>query len=374
MHGRALSVLSETATTSPAIQAGDGQAGVGNVIDILASRGLIESTTGEGLRAACSQAQTAPLKVYVGFDPTAESLHLGHLLGIIVLSWFQRCGHVPVAVVGGATGRVGDPSGKRTERPVLDEDTIRRNCRGIEGTISRLLGGNGLCAQPCERAAGLPTLIVLNNYDWWKDMSVLDFLWNVGRFARVGTMLAKDSVRSRLQSEVGMSYTEFTYQLIQGYDFVHLFREKGVSVQAGGSDQWGNITAGTDLIRRILQQEGAHGLTHPLLLKSDGTKIGKSEGGAIWLNPSLLSPHKFYQYLLATQDSDVIKVLKMLTFLSLEEIEHIQVSMGEPDYVPKSAQSKLAEEVTRFVHGDKGVEEALSASREAALQPHSIAL
>ncbi|CAK9877033.1 unnamed protein product [Sphagnum jensenii] len=324
-----------------------------NVVDILQERGLIESITDEELRSVCTKQR---LKVYCGFDPTAESLHLGNLLAIIVLSWFQRCGHIPVALLGGATARVGDPSGKSMERPVMDDQTIARNLKGIHGVLSQIL--------KLTREKHSP--LILNNYDWWKEFSLLNFLRDVGKYARVGTMMAKESVKKRLNSEEGMSYTEFTYQLLQGYDFVHLFKEEGISVQIGGSDQWGNITAGTDLVRKLLQQEGAYGLTFPLLLKSDGSKFGKSVGGAIWLSRSLLSPYKFYQYLFATPDSDVIKFMKILTFLDLEEIQSLEATMGKEGYVPNSVQRRLAEEVTLFVHGEEGLTEALNATQALA--------
>lgn len=330
-----------------------------NVVEVLEERGLIESVTNGELRAACMRQR---LKVYCGFDPTAESLHLGNLLGIIVLSWFQRCGHIPVALLGGATARVGDPSGKSKERPVLDDETISRNSKGIGEILAKILEGHSDADE---------TAIVLNNYDWWKEFSLLDFLRDVGKYARVGTMMAKESVKTRLNSEDGMSYTEFTYQLLQGYDFVHLFKEEGISVQIGGSDQWGNITAGTDLVRRLLQQEGAYGLTFPLLLKSDGSKFGKSESGAIWLSPSTLSPYNFYQHLFVTPDSDVIKFMKRLTFVDIKEIEALEASMGQPGYAPNSAQKRLAEEVTRFVHGEQGLAEALKATQ--ALAPGAVA-
>lgn len=210
----------------------------------------------------------------------------------------------------------------------------------------------------------------MNNYDWWKDFTLLDFLKQVGRYARVGTMIAKESVKKRLESEQGMSYTEFTYQLLQGYDFLHLFRNEGVNVQIGGSDQWGNITAGTELIRKILQSDvggEAYGLTFPLLLKSDGTKFGKSEDGAIWLSPSMLSPYKFYQYFFTVPDADVIRFLKILTFLELDEVDKLEKGMKSPGYVPNTAQRRLAEEVTRFVHGEEGLKEALKATE--ALRP-----
>ncbi|XP_030552635.1 tyrosine--tRNA ligase, chloroplastic/mitochondrial [Rhodamnia argentea] len=329
-----------------------------NVVDVLEERGLLESVTSENLRSACSSG--SGLRVYCGFDPTAESLHLGNLLGIIVLSWFRRCGHRTVALLGGATARVGDPSGKSLERPELDLEALERNTAGIAATVTRILGKS-------SDGDDDGSFVILNNYDWWKGVKLLDFLKRVGRYARVGTMIAKESVKKRLESEQGMSYTEFTYQLLQGYDFLHLFQNEGVSVQIGGSDQWGNITAGTELIRKILQLEGAYGLTFPLLLKSDGTKFGKSEDGAIWLSPSMLSPYKFYQYFFSVPDTDVIRFLKVLTFLEIEEINEMERDMKRPGYVPNTAQRRLAEEVTRFVHGEDGLQEALKATE--ALKP-----
>lgn len=347
-----------------------------NVVQILEERGLLESVTSETLRSACSNPSLRPLKVYCGFDPTAESLHLGNLLGIIVLSWFQRCGHKVVALIGGATGRIGDPSGKSMERPELDVETLEKNTIGIANTVSRILnlGSEKISISNVGTKKNMSldvgsgdSIVILNNFDWWKNISLLDFLRNVGKFARVGTMMAKESVKKRLESEQGMSYTEFTYQLLQGYDFVYLFENEGVNVQIGGSDQWGNITAGTELIRKILQAEGAYGLTFPLLLKSDGTKFGKSEDGAIWLSPSMLSPYKFYQYFFSVPDVDVVRFLKILTFLSLEEIKELEEGMKRPGYVPNLAQRRLAEEVTCFVHGEEGLLEALKATE--ALRP-----
>lgn len=278
-----------------------------------------------------------------------------------MLSWFRRCGHNAVALIGGATARVGDPSGKSLERPELDLDALEKNTVGISNTIRRILNANVNLNDS--------SLVVLNNYDWWKEFSLLEFLKQVGRYARVGSMMAKESVRKRLESEQGMSYTEFTYQLLQGYDFLYLFQNEGVNVQIGGSDQWGNITAGTELIRKILQVEGAFGLTFPLLLKSDGTKFGKSEDGAIWLSPSFLSPYKFYQYFFSVPDADVVRFLKILTFLDIEEINMLEREMTKPGYVPNTLQRRLAEEVTRFVHGEDGLSEALKATE--ALRPGS---
>lgn len=323
-----------------------------NVVEILEERGLLESLTSEHLRQACSDPSLPPLKVYCGFDPTAESLHLGNLLGIIVLSWFQRCGHRPVALIGGATARIGDPSGKSLERPELDLDTLSLNTSGVSNNITRILGG----------------ISILNNYEWWKEVRLLEFLKDVGRYARVGSMIAKESVKKRLESEQGMSYTEFTYQLLQGYDFLYLFQNEGINVQIGGSDQWGNITAGTELIRKILHADAAaYGLTFPLMLKSDGTKFGKSEDGAVWLSPSMLSPYKFYQYLFSVPDADVVRFLKILTFMDMDEIKQLENEMKGPGYLPNTAQRRLAEEVTRFVHGQDGLDEALKATE--ALRP-----
>lgn len=341
-------------------------------MEVLRSRGLIAEVTSEAELAAAAVPGAVPLRVYCGFDPTADSLHLGNLLGIVVLSWFQRCGHEPVALLGGATGRVGDPSGRSTERPVLSEDQIEHNV----ASIGRLLGG----ILSRNSAPGAPPMRVLNNLDWFGPMSFLGFLREVGKFARVGTMLAKDSVRTRMESDQGISFTEFTYQLLQGYDFVHLARQHGVRVQVGGSDQWGNITAGTDLIRRLLggEDDGAaappqcFGLTFPLLVDSEGRKFGKSVGGAIWLSADKLSPYKFYQYLFQVTDADVLKLLKMLTFVPLPEVDALAAAMRDPaasGYAPNTAQRRLAEEVTRFVHGEEGLDQARKATE--ALKPGS---
>lgn len=324
--------------------------------------------TSDSIRNASTDPAASPLKVYCGFDPTAESLHLGNLIGIIVLSWFRRCGHKVVALIGGATARIGDPSGKSLERPELDVDTLEKNTAGITDAVYRVLGSSSHSLN-VNLELGDSSLVILNNYDWWKEFTLLDFLKRVGRYARVGSMMAKESVKKRLESEQGMSYTEFTYQLLQGYDFLYLFQNEGVNVQIGGSDQWGNITAGTELIRKILQAEGAYGLTFPLLLKSDGTKFGKSEDGAIWLSPSMLSPYKFYQYFFSVPDVDVVRFLKILTFLEMKEIKEMELDMGKPGYVPNTAQRRLAEEVTRFVHGEEGLKEALKATE--ALRPGS---
>lgn len=322
-----------------------------NIIDVLRERELVDACTNESMLI---EAAKTPMKVYCGFDPTADSLHLGNLLGIVVLSWFQRCGHTPVILLGGATGSIGDPSGKSLERPLLSREVIDANADNIGTDLNSILARDNLRYSRPQ---------VMNNLDWFASISFLDFLRDVGRHARVGTMLSRDSVKSRLESESGLSFTEFSYQLLQGYDFVHLFREHNVTVQVGGSDQWGNIVAGTDLIRRIISKEVAYGVTFPLLLKSDGKKFGKSEDGAIWLSSKRLSPFKFYQYLLRTSDEDVIRLMKMLTFLPISDIEEIEKAMGKEGYVPNTAQVRLAEEITKFVHGETGLEEAKAATK-----------
>lgn len=321
-----------------------------NVIEVLQERGFIDSMTSEEIRELVNR----PISVYCGFDPTGDSLHLGNLVAIMGLAWFQRYGHRPVAIVGGATGMIGDPSGKQSERQLLDEKTISENLEGIRKNLRAILDFQG----------SNPPL-VLNNYDWFKDFSFIGFLRDVGKFFRIGPMLAKDSVKARLNSEEGMSFTEFSYQLLQGYDFLHLFRTEDVRIQLGGSDQWGNITAGTDLIRKVLGKS-AGGITFPLLTKSDGQKFGKSEKGAIWLSPEKLSPYEFYQHLVRVADDDVIKLMRMITFMDMSEVRHYEAMMKEPSYVPNTAQRRLAEEVTRIVHGEEALQKALRATELAA--------
>lgn len=328
---------------------------------MLQQRGLFDNSTAEtaDLRALCQN----KISIYTGFDPTADSLHLGNLLAILAMAWFQRCGHQVIALVGGATGKVGDPSGKSAERPVMDDATIQTNLRGIEANLRQVLDRSA--ANVVAGGDKVPDLIVVNNHDWVAPISFLDFLRDVGKFARVNTMMAKDSVRTRLDSVEGMSFTEFTYQLLQAYDFMHLSDNFGVSVQLGGSDQWGNITAGTELTRK-LRSRTVHGITFPLLTTADGKKFGKSEKGAVWLTPTKLSPYEFYQHLVRTPDEDVIKFLKRLTFLPLDEVDRIANSMSAEGYVPNSAQKRLAEEVTCIVHGEEGLASALAATAAAA--------
>ena len=314
-----------------------------NIIDCLQERGFIEAISSEELRAAASQ----PLKIYVGFDPTADSLHLGNLVGIMGLAWFQRFGHTPFAILGGATGRIGDPSGKSVERPFLDDSVLDQNVRSLRSFFDKIL----------PKDAG-PKPVVLDNNEWFSRFSLIDFLRDIGKHFRVGTMIGKEMVRTRLNSEEGISYTEFSYQILQGYDFHHLNRHYGVTVQMGGSDQWGNITAGTELNRKLGGPQ-LFGLTFPLLTRSDGKKFGKSESGAIWLSPDRLTPYQFFQYLYGVPDADVIRLLKMLTFLPMEEIQAVERQMKGASYVPNSAQKLLASEVTRFVHGEEGLSAAL---------------
>lgn len=332
-----------------------------NVIDVLKQRGLFDNSTSEPdvMRHLCNE----EIGVYTGFDPTADSLHLGNLLAILTLAWFQRCGHRVVALVGGATGKVGDPSGKSAERPVLSEETIQQNLRGIEANLRQVLDRSA--EQMRAQGKQVPDIAVVNNHDWVSPISFLDFLRDVGKYARVNTMMAKESVKTRLSSEDGMSFTEFTYQLLQAYDFMHLSDTMDVNFQVGGSDQWGNITAGTELTRK-LRSKTLHGVTIPLLTTADGKKFGKSEKGAVWLSASKLSPYQFYQFLFRTPDEDVIRFMKRLTFMPIDEIDAIGEEMKEPGYRANSAQKRLAEEVTRIVHGDEGVSSALAATAAAA--------
>jgi tyrosyl-tRNA synthetase len=290
---------------------------------------------------------------YVGIDPTADSLHIGHLVGVMLLKHFQISGHKPLALVGGATGMIGDPSGKSNERNLLDEATLRHNQEAIKGQLSRFLDFTSDTANAAE---------LVNNYDWMKNFSFLDFIRDVGKHITVNYMMAKDSVKKRLSSEAteGMSFTEFTYQLVQGYDFLHLYREKKCTLQMGGSDQWGNITTGTELVRRIASGK-AYALTCPLITKADGTKFGKSEGGNIWLDSARTSPYKFYQYWLNTSDVDAEKYIKIFTFLSKEEIEILTEKHREAPHL-RLLQKRLAEEITIMVHSKEDLENAIKAS------------
>lgn len=290
---------------------------------------------------------------YVGIDPTADSLHIGHLVGVMLLKHFQLAGHKPVALIGGATGMVGDPSGKSNERNLLDEDTLRHNQNAIKGQLERFLDFNS----GTDNAAEL-----VNNYDWMKDFSFLDFIRQIGKHITVNYMMAKDSVKKRLNGESaeGMSFTEFSYQLLQGYDFLHLFQQKQVTLQMGGSDQWGNITTGTEMIRRVASGK-AYALTCPLITKADGTKFGKSEGGNIWLDAARTSPYKFYQYWLNTSDADAEKYIKIFTFITKEDIVTLTNEHQEAPHL-RVLQKRLAAELTTMVHSQADLDNAIQAS------------
>ena len=320
-----------------------------NFIQELQWRGMIHDVMPSTEEHLMEQMRSA----YVGFDPTADSLHIGNLVPIMLLAHYQRCGHRPVALVGGATGMIGDPSGKSSERNLLDEETLRHNQQAVKDQLGRFLD---------FKSGAENEALMVNNYDWMKDFGFLDFIRDVGKHITVNYMMAKDSVKSRIGTESidGMSFTEFTYQLVQGYDFLHLFREYGCTLQMGGSDQWGNITTGTELIRRIGDGKG-YALTCPLITKSDGSKFGKSEGGNVWLDVARTSAYKFYQYWLNTSDEDAAKYIKIFTFLDRETIENL---IEEHKLAPHTRllQKRLAEEVTLTVHGSEQLENAVAAS------------
>ena len=315
------------------------------IIDFLEKRALVESITSEELKMRAQH----PLNAYLGIDPTADSLHLGHLIGIIILVWFEQFGHTPFLLLGGATGKIGDPSGKKVERSFLSDAVIEDNVLQLQKQINRFL--------KCP--------IILNNADWLADYPFIHFLRDIGKHFRIGPMLGKESVRRRLQSKEGMSFTEFAYQLLQSYDFYYLSREKEVILQIGGSDQWGNITAGIELTRKRFGKK-TYGMTFPLLTRKDGTKFGKSEQGVVWLDPKKTSPYAFYQYLLQVSDEEVIKFMKMLTFMELEAIEAFERAFQSQTFTPHAAQKKLAEEVTRFVHGEEALQKVLKVAAIAS--------
>lgn len=290
---------------------------------------------------------------YVGFDPTADSLHIGHLVPILLLAHFQRHGHRPITLVGGATGMIGDPSMKSSERNLLDEETLLHNQESIRKQLSRFLN----FAEGEQNAA-----LMLNNYQWMKNFSFLEFIRIVGKHITVNYMMAKDSVKKRLSGEhsEGLSFTEFSYQLLQGYDFLHLYREYDCTFQMGGSDQWGNITTGTELIRRVEGGKG-YALTCPLITKSDGTKFGKTEGGNVWLDAKRTSPYKFFQYWLNTSDEDAERYIKVFTFLPEQTIENLIAEHQDAPHL-RLLQKRLAEEITVIVHGGEEYEKAVQAS------------
>ncbi|SDW16311.1 tyrosyl-tRNA synthetase [Lutibacter oricola] len=290
---------------------------------------------------------------YIGFDPTADSLHIGSLVPIIILMHFQKAGHNPIALVGGATGMVGDPSGKSDERNLLDEETLNKNVAGVKSQLARFLNFDETAENGAE---------MVNNYDWMKGISLIDFVRDVGKHITVNYMMAKDSVKKRLGSDAktGMSFTEFTYQLFQGYDFYHLYKEKNCKLQMGGSDQWGNITTGTELVRRKAQGK-AYALTCKLITKADGTKFGKTAGGNVWLDAGRTSPYKFYQYWLNSSDEDAEKYIKIFTFLDKETIEALIAEHKEAPHM-RLLQKKIGEEVTVMTHGREAYDNAIKAS------------
>ncbi len=317
-----------------------------NVIEILQTRGFIERITDPELGSLSKKKR---LTVYCGFDPTADSLHAGNLVAVLALSHFQRAGHKPIALVGGATGLIGDPSGKKDERKLQTREMVEANVEGIKKVLAKFLSFEG------ENAA-----TIVNNHDWMGPITFLDFIRDIGKHVRITEMLARESVRARIDSGAGMSFTEFSYQLLQAYDFYYLHTHYGCDVQLGGSDQWGNITAGTDLIRR-LGGDQTYGLVCPLLTTATGQKFGKSEQGAIWLTADRTSPYQFYQYWIRTEDADVGRFLRMFTFLPFEEVESLE-SLTQRKPEAREAQKRLAWEITCLVHGEEDAKAALKAS------------
>ena len=313
-------------------------------------RGMIHTI----MPGAKEQLQKEMTTAYLGIDPTADSLHIGHLVGVMILKHFQMCGHRPIALIGGATGMIGDPSGKSQERNLLDEATLRHNQEAIKNQLAKLID--------FDSTADNHALLV-NNYDWMKEFSFLDFARDIGKCITVNYMMAKDSVKKRFNGEGdGMSFTEFTYQLLQGYDFLHLYNEYNCKVQLGGADQWGNITTGTELIRRKLGSEAeAFAITCPLITKADGTKFGKTESGNVWLDARYTSPYKFYQFWLNVSDDDAKRYIKIFTLLDRETVEAL---ITEHDAAPhlRVLQKRLAEEVTTMIHSKEELEKAQAAS------------
>jgi len=321
-----------------------------NFVEELTWRGMIHQMM-PGTEEQLNKEMTT---AYLGIDPTADSLHIGHLVGVMMLRHFQRAGHKPIALIGGATGMIGDPSMKSQERKLLDEATLRHNQEAIKKQLSKFLDFDSDAPNAAE---------MVNNYDWMKNFSFLDFIRDVGKHITVNYMMAKDSVKKRLsgESREGMSFTEFSYQLCQGYDFLHLFKEKNCRLQLGGSDQWGNITTGTELIRRTVGGE-AFALTCPLITKADGGKFGKTESGNVWLDPRYTSPYKFYQFWLNVSDADAEKYIKIFTALDKEEIADL-VAQQAADPGQRPLQKRLAKEITTMVHSAEDYEAAVEASQ-----------
>ena len=330
----------------------EGDRTVTDILDELQWRGLIAQHTDiDALRAALAE---GPVTFYCGFDPTAPSLHHGHLVAVKVMRHLQMAGHHPLALVGGATGLIGDPRA-RGERPLNSKDVVAGWARGLQAQLENLLDFEG--DNPAR---------IVNNLDWTQAMSAIDLLRDIGKHFRMGTMLSKDVVARRLASEEGISYTEFSYQVLQANDYLELYRRHGCTLEVGGNDQWGNLVGGMDLIHKV---EGAsvHVMTNPLITKADGTKFGKTEGGAVWLNPEMLSPYAFYQFWLQTDDADVVRFLKIFTFLGREEIERLETATADNPRA-RQAQRALAREVTAWVHGAEALAQAQAAT--AALWGH----
>ena len=321
-----------------------------NFVEELRWRGMIQDI----MPGTEEKLMEGPTAAYVGIDPTADSLHIGHMVSIMILKHFQNCGHKPLALVGGATGMIGDPSMKSAERNLLDEETLAHNVKCIKAQLSNFLDFESDAPNKAE---------LVNNYDWMKDYTFINFARDIGKHITVNYMMAKDSVKKRLsrESSEGMSFTEFTYQLLQGYDFLYLYRTKGCTLQMGGADQWGNITTGSELIRRIEGGE-AFALTCPLITKADGGKFGKTEKGNIWLDPARTTPYQFYQFWLNVSDEDAIRYIKIFTMLEKEEIESLIASHTETPHL-RLLQKRLAEEVTVMVHGREEYDKAVSASQ-----------
>ena len=335
-------MTSDSVTLSPV----QNDASFESVWDEIVWRGLVHvSTDPDELKRVLSG---EPITYYCGFDPTAPSLHLGNLVQLLLMRRLQLAGHRPLGLVGGSTGLIGDPR-PTAERVLNDRSTVEEWVTRLQSQVSRFLSFEG------ENAARL-----VNNLDWTAGLSAIDFLRDVGKHFRVGTMLKKDAVASRLNSEAGISYTEFSYQILQGYDFLQLYREYGCVLQTGGSDQWGNLTSGTDLVHRV-ERRSVHAIGTPLITNSDGTKFGKSEGNAIWLDPEMCSPYAMYQFWLNTDDADVVDRLKVFTFLSRAEIEHYAELVRDEPF-RRAAQKRLALEVTGIVHGAQAVDAAIAAS------------
>ena len=321
-----------------------------NFVEELKWRGMIQDI----MPGTEEKLMEGPQAAYVGIDPTADSLHIGHLVSVMILKHFQRCGHKPIALVGGATGMIGDPSMKSAERNLLDEETLNHNVACIKAQLSRFLDFESDAPNKAE---------LVNNYDWMKDYSFINFIRDIGKHITVNYMMAKDSVKNRLSTESreGMSFTEFSYQLMQGYDFLWLYEHKGCVLQLGGSDQWGNITTGSELIRRMLGKD-AYALTCPLIKKADGTKFGKTEKGNIWLDASRTSPYTFYQFWLNVADDDAERYIKIFTMLDRETIESL-IAEHREDPGQRKLQKVLAKELTVMCHGESEYEKALSASK-----------